>query len=71
MGIAAERQLKGEPNPPITQRDDLGVAGVIVASERSWTAPFTRLQREDADQVCMGQPRGFSLEGRTPLVAAY
>ncbi|MGW9375227.1 transposase [Streptomyces xanthophaeus] len=58
------------------------MAGVITASESSWTAPFTGLsprefrklmtvlRREGADTVRPGRPRSLSLEDRVLLVAA-
>jgi hypothetical protein len=63
--------------------DDLGVPGVITASEPSWIAPFTGLsprafgklvtvlRREGADAVRKGRPWGLPLEDRALLVAAY
>ncbi|WCD86766.1 hypothetical protein KPP03845_103125 [Streptomyces xanthophaeus] len=60
-----------------------GMAGVITASESSWTAPFTGLsprefrklmtvlRREGADTVRPGRPWSLSLEDRVLLVAAY
>jgi Helix-turn-helix of DDE superfamily endonuclease len=59
------------------------VAGVITASEPSWTAPFTglsprrfgrlitALRREGADPVRKGRPWSLPLEDRVLLVAAY
>ncbi|GAA2288788.1 hypothetical protein GCM10010145_68630 [Streptomyces ruber] len=59
------------------------MAGVITASEPSWTAPFTglsprqfgklvsALRREGADPVRKGRPWGLPLEDRVLLVAAY
>lgn len=59
------------------------MAGVITASEPSWTAPFTGLsprafgkpvtvlRREGADAVRKGRPWGLPPEDRAPLVAAY
>ncbi|MGR3875566.1 transposase [Streptomyces graminifolii] len=59
------------------------MAGVITASESSWTAPFTGLspcafgrlvtllRREGADTVRKGRPWSLSLEDRALLVAAY
>jgi hypothetical protein len=62
---------------------DLGVAGVIMASEPSWIAPFTglspqsfnklvvELRREGADAQRRGRPWSLPLEDRVLLVAAY
>lgn len=59
------------------------MAGVITASQPSWTGPFTRLsprcfgklvtalRREGADTVRRGPPWGLPLEDRVLLVAAY
>ncbi|MER5777360.1 transposase [Streptomyces sp. NPDC002039] len=59
------------------------MAGVITASEPSWTAPFTGLcprafgklmtvlRRQGADAVRKGRPWSLLLEGRALLVAAY
>lgn len=59
------------------------MAGVIAASEPSWTAPFaglrphlfgklvTVMRREGADAVRKGRPWSLSLEDRALLVAAY
>ncbi|MGM9387151.1 transposase family protein, partial [Streptomyces antibioticus] len=59
------------------------MAGVITASEPSWTAPFTGLsprqfgklvtvlRREGADAVRKGRPWGLPLEDRALLVAKY
>lgn len=59
------------------------MAGVITASEPSWTAPFTglsprqfgklvtALRREGTDPVCKGRPWGLPLEDRVLLVATY
>ncbi|MCE7553161.1 transposase [Streptomyces thermodiastaticus] len=59
------------------------MAGVITASEPSWTAPFTglsprqsgklvtALRREGADPVRKGPPWSLPLEDRVLLVAAY
>ncbi|MFH0240860.1 transposase family protein [Streptomyces sp. HK10] len=59
------------------------MAGVITASEPSWTAPFTRLsprqfgklitalRREGADPVRRGRHWSLPLEDRVLLVAAY
>ncbi|MEU6475975.1 transposase [Streptomyces sp. NPDC047017] len=59
------------------------MAGVITASEPSWTAPFTglsprrfgklvtALRREGADPVRKGRPWSLPLEDHVPLVAAY
>jgi hypothetical protein len=59
------------------------MAGVITASDPSWTAPFaglsprcfrklvTALRREGADAVRRGRPWGLPLEDRALLVAAY
>ncbi|WP_411139887.1 transposase [Streptomyces sp. x-80] len=59
------------------------MAGVITASEPSWTAPFTGLsprafgklvtvpRREGADAVRKGRPRSLPLEDQALLVAAY
>jgi len=59
------------------------VAGVITASEPSWTAPFTglsprqfgklitELRREGADPVRRGRPWSLPLQDRVLLVAAY
>lgn len=59
------------------------MAGVITASEPSWTAPFTGLsprnfgklvtvlRREGADAVRKGRPWSLPLEDRALLVAAY
>ncbi|MER8070733.1 transposase [Streptomyces sp. NPDC094034] len=59
------------------------MAGVVTASEPSWTAPFTGLsprafgkpvtvlRREGADAVRKGRPWGLSLDDRALLVAAY
>lgn len=59
------------------------MAGVITASEPSWTAPFTglsprqfgklitELRREGADPVRKGRPWSLPLEDRVLLVAAY
>jgi hypothetical protein len=69
--------------PVITRWDDLGVAGVIAASEPSWIAPFTGLspgqfgklvtvlRTKGADMVCTGRPWSLPLEDRALLVAAY
>lgn len=63
--------------------DDLGVAGVITASEPSWIAPFTglsprtfgklvtQLRNAGADVGGRGRPWKHSLENRVLLVAAY
>jgi len=59
------------------------VTGVITASERSWTVPFTglsprqfsklitALRREGVDPVHKGRPWSLPLEDRVLLVAAY
>ncbi|MEV6592372.1 transposase [Streptomyces acidicola] len=59
------------------------MAGVITASEPSWTAPFTglsprqfgklvtALRREGADPIRKGRPWSLPLEDRVLLVAAY
>jgi hypothetical protein len=59
------------------------VAGVITASQPSWTGPFTglsprcfgklvtALRREGADTVRRGRPWSLPLEDRVLLVAAY
>lgn len=59
------------------------MAGVITASEPSWTVPFaelsrpqfgkliTALRREGADPVRKGRPWSLPLEDRVLLVAAY
>ncbi|CAL9657214.1 IS5 family transposase IS112 [Streptomyces sp. enrichment culture] len=59
------------------------MAGVITASEPSWTAPFTGLgprrfgklttapRREGADPVRKGRPWSLPLQNRVLLVAAY
>lgn len=65
------------------QCNDLGVAGVITASEPSWITPFTglsprtfgrlvtTLRREGADTVRPGRPWSLLLEDRVLLAAAY
>lgn len=62
---------------------DLGMAGVIMASESSWIVPFTRLspqlfrklitvlRREGADEVRRGRPWSLPLEDQVLLVAVY
>lgn len=77
------RRAKGCPVTTGHECDDLGVAGVITASEPSWIAPFTglsprcftklvtALRREGADAVRRGRPWGLPLEDRVLLVAAY
>lgn len=59
------------------------MAGVITASEPSWTAPFTgqsprcfgklstALRREGADEVRRGRPWGLPLEDRVDADAPY
>lgn len=59
------------------------MAGVLTASEPSWTGPFTglsprlfrklvtALRRETAPQVRRGRPWALPLEDRILLVAAY
>ncbi|MER7468603.1 transposase family protein [Streptomyces sp. NPDC097981] len=71
------------PRPGRRGCDDLGVAGVITASEPSWIAPSTGLsartfgklvavlRREGADAVRKGRPWSLPLEDRAVLVAAY
>lgn len=66
-----------------TTGDDLGVTGVITASEPSWIAPFTglsprqfgklitALRREGADAIRRGRRWSLPLEDRVLLVAAY
>lgn len=83
MRVAGLGNAKGCPVTAGHEWDDLGVAGVITASDPSWIAPFTglsprsfgalvgALRREEAGVSRLGRPWSLSLEDRVLLVTAY